>query len=106
VDKQGNPREYFSAYLRRTYREGHRQVVGLAVVLRGSVVVAGAARYKGLPVDPDDVDDEDWDEDHLEIIDAEPGKIWFENGVGHRCAAKGKRSRPTRLVGVRDRCED
>ena len=25
----------------------HRQVVGLAVVLRGSVVVAGAARYKG-----------------------------------------------------------
>jgi len=33
-------------------------------------------------VDPDDVDDEDWVEDHLEIIDAEPGKIWFENGVG------------------------
>ena len=26
---------------------GHRQVVGPAVVLRGSVVVAGAARYKG-----------------------------------------------------------
>jgi hypothetical protein len=24
VDKQGNPREYFSAYLRRTYREGKR----------------------------------------------------------------------------------
>ena len=24
VDKQGNPREYFSAYLRRTYREGQR----------------------------------------------------------------------------------
>ena len=33
-------------------------------------------------VDPDDVDDEDWVEDHLEIIDVEPGKIWFENGVG------------------------
>ena len=26
---------------------GHRQVVGLAAVLRGSVVVASAARYKG-----------------------------------------------------------
>src|SRR6267378_5843530 len=24
VDKQGNPREYFSAYLRRTYRQGQR----------------------------------------------------------------------------------
>ena len=24
MDKQGNPREYFSAYLRRTYREGKR----------------------------------------------------------------------------------
>ena len=33
-------------------------------------------------VDPNDVDDEDWVEDHLEIIDAKPGKIWFENGVG------------------------
>ena len=33
-------------------------------------------------VDPDDVDDEDWVEDHLEIIDAEPGKIWFETGSG------------------------
>ena len=26
--------------------------------------------------------DEDWVEDYLEIVDAEPGKIWFENGVG------------------------
>ena len=24
MDKRGNPREYFSAYLRRTYREGKR----------------------------------------------------------------------------------
>ena len=24
MDKHGNPREYFSAYLRRTYREGQR----------------------------------------------------------------------------------
>ena len=33
-------------------------------------------------IDPDEVDDEDWVEDYLEIIDAEPGKIWFESGIG------------------------
>jgi hypothetical protein len=33
-------------------------------------------------VDPDDVDDEDWIEDYLEITEVEPGKIWFERGVG------------------------
>jgi len=33
-------------------------------------------------VDPDDVADKDWVEDYLEIVDAEPGKIWFSNNVG------------------------
>lgn len=33
-------------------------------------------------VDPDDVADEDWIEDYLQIADVEPGKIWFEGGVG------------------------
>jgi len=33
-------------------------------------------------VDPDDVADEDWVEDYLEITDVEPGRIWFEGGVG------------------------
>jgi hypothetical protein len=33
-------------------------------------------------IDPDDVDDEDWVEDYLEIVDVQPGKIWFGNGVG------------------------
>jgi hypothetical protein len=33
-------------------------------------------------IDPDDVADEDWVEDYLAITDVEPGKIWFEGGVG------------------------
>lgn len=33
-------------------------------------------------IDPDRVDDEDWVEDYLAITDVEPGKIWFEKGVG------------------------
>ncbi|MFY2861610.1 hypothetical protein ACOJVU_18160, partial [Mycobacterium sp. THU-M104] len=33
-------------------------------------------------IDPDDVDDADWVEDYLQIVDVGPGKIWFENGVG------------------------
>jgi hypothetical protein len=33
-------------------------------------------------IDPDAVADEDWLEDYLEITDVEPGKIWFERGVG------------------------
>lgn len=33
-------------------------------------------------IDPDDVDDEDWVEDYLQIVDVQPGKIWFDNGVG------------------------
>jgi hypothetical protein len=33
-------------------------------------------------IDPDQVADEDWIEDYLEITDVEPGKIWFERGVG------------------------
>lgn len=37
---------------------------------------------KAPAIDPDDVDDEDWVEDYLQIVDVEPGKIWFENGVG------------------------
>jgi hypothetical protein len=33
-------------------------------------------------IDPDEIADEDWVEDSLEITDVEPGKIWFERGVG------------------------
>lgn len=33
-------------------------------------------------IDPEDVADEDWVEDYLAITDVEPGKIWFERGVG------------------------
>jgi hypothetical protein len=33
-------------------------------------------------IDPDDVPDEDWVEDYVAITDVEPGKIWFEGGVG------------------------
>jgi hypothetical protein len=33
-------------------------------------------------IDPDEVADEDWVEDYLEITEVEPGKIWFEGGVG------------------------
>jgi hypothetical protein len=33
-------------------------------------------------IDPNEVGDEDWIEDYLEITDVEPGKIWLEGGVG------------------------
>ncbi len=33
-------------------------------------------------IDPDEVADEDWVEDYLEITEVERGKIWFEGGVG------------------------
>jgi len=33
-------------------------------------------------IDPDEVADADWVEDYREITDVEPGKIWFEGGVG------------------------
>jgi hypothetical protein len=33
-------------------------------------------------IDPDTIADEDWVEDYLEIADVEPGKIWFDRGVG------------------------
>lgn len=32
--------------------------------------------------DPDAIPEEDWVEDHLEIANVEPGKIWFDGGVG------------------------
>ena len=50
VDKEGNPREYFSAYLRRTYREGKRvrneTVANLSAHLAGmgAKLADGAAR--------------------------------------------------------------
>lgn len=34
------------------------------------------------PLDPEAVADEDWVEDYLAIARVEPGRIWFENGVG------------------------
>ena len=33
-------------------------------------------------IDPDAVADEDWVENYLAITDVEPGKIWFDGGVG------------------------
>ncbi len=33
-------------------------------------------------IDVDAVPEEDWIEDHLEISDVEPGRIWFERDVG------------------------
>jgi hypothetical protein len=33
-------------------------------------------------IDPDQVADEDWVEDHLEITNVKPGEIWFEGDVG------------------------
>jgi hypothetical protein len=37
---------------------------------------------KAPDIDVDDVSDEDWVEDQLMIDQIEPGKIWFEGGVG------------------------
>ena len=34
------------------------------------------------PLDPEEVADEDWVEDYLAIVRVEPGRIWFEGGVG------------------------
>jgi hypothetical protein len=50
VDKQGNPREYFSAYLRRTYREGKRvrnETVANLSALPGHIVDWIDAGLKG-----------------------------------------------------------
>jgi hypothetical protein len=33
-------------------------------------------------IDPDEIRDEDWVEDHLEISNVEPGRLCFEGGVG------------------------
>jgi len=33
-------------------------------------------------IDPDAATDADWVEDYLAITDVEPGKLWFEGGVG------------------------
>jgi hypothetical protein len=33
-------------------------------------------------IDPDAAADADWVEDYLAITDVEPGKLWFEGGVG------------------------
>jgi hypothetical protein len=46
----------------------------------GSLLHDVAARAPD--VDVDDVDDDDWVEDQLMISEIEPGRIWFEGGVG------------------------
>jgi hypothetical protein len=33
-------------------------------------------------IDTDAIDDKDWVEDHLAISDVQPGRIWFEGGIG------------------------
>jgi hypothetical protein len=33
-------------------------------------------------IDADEIADEDWVEDYLEIANVEPGKLWFDGGVG------------------------
>jgi hypothetical protein len=55
VDKQGNPREYFSVYLRRTYREGQRvrnETVANLSALPGHVVDWIDAGLKGAQLVP------------------------------------------------------
>ena len=55
MDKQGNPREYFSAYLRRTYREGKRvrnETVANLSALPGHVVDWIDAGLKGAQLVP------------------------------------------------------
>ena len=37
---------------------------------------------KAPDIDVDDVGEEDWVEDQLMIDQVEPGKIWFEGGIG------------------------
>ena len=46
----------------------------------GDLLQALAA--KAPDIDVDDVDDEDWVEEQLMISETEPGRIWFEGGVG------------------------
>ena len=55
VDKHGNPREYFSAYLRRTYREGKRvrnETVANLSALPEEVVDGIDATLKGVQLVP------------------------------------------------------
>jgi hypothetical protein len=55
MDKHGNPREYFSAYLRRTYREGQRvrnETVANLSALPGHVVDWIDAGLKGAQLVP------------------------------------------------------
>ena len=33
-------------------------------------------------IDPEQVADQDWVEDYVQVTDVEPGRIWFEGGVG------------------------
>ncbi|MCA1700432.1 MAG: hypothetical protein LC790_16640 [Actinobacteria bacterium] len=33
-------------------------------------------------INPEQVADQDWVEDYLQITDVQPGKIWFEGGIG------------------------
>jgi hypothetical protein len=33
-------------------------------------------------IDPEQVADQDWVEDYLQITDVQPGRIWFEGGIG------------------------
>jgi len=33
-------------------------------------------------IDIDALDEQDWVEDSLQISDVEPGRIWFEGGIG------------------------
>lgn len=40
-------------------------------------VAAGAPN-----INPEQVADQDWVENHLQITDVQPGKIWFEDGIG------------------------
>ena len=46
----------------------------------GSLLHDIAARTPDIDVNA--VDDQDWVEDHLAISDVEPGRIWFEGGIG------------------------
>lgn len=45
-------------------------------------MLLGEVADHALAIDPDDVADKDWVEDYLQIVDVQPGKIWFTNHVG------------------------
>src|SRR4030081_2068319 len=95
VDKQGNPREYFSAYLRRTYRQGQRVcnetvanlsalpehvIDGIDAGLKGAQLVAAGGEVtiaRALP------------HGHVAAVMAMAHQLGFPGLLGPPCRARG-----------------